>query len=383
MNILKTALLIAITFVMTSCNDKDPKVESGQRTVLVYMVGDNNLANDGVRNIETMQRSFDPNLGARLLVFYNQKGGKCSLVEIAAGQTKVAEVKVLKTYAADTDPCAASTLQMVVGDTRALAEAKGYSIMFWSHGTGWLPKGMHPAKVASVDGYSFGSTNHFTTEMEIRDMAAALPSDMMFDVIAFDACYMAGVEVAYELRDKTRYFVGSAAEILAAGFPYEKAMHSMLTADAVGLARSFYEHYNAKTGVMQSATIAAIKCSELQGVAREVASLVAIGGRLTADQQFGRYLGSASAYNNLLWDLGDMVHRTWGSTPAFDEAMARAVVYAAATKMLFENDGNGEIEVDTHCGLTAYIPKLSQPKTLAIYSTYAWARDTNLATLAK
>ncbi len=53
--------------------------------------------------------------------------------------------------------------------------------------------------------------------MEISDFAAAL-GDCHFDFIVFEACFMAGVEVAWELREKTDYVVASAAEILSPGF---------------------------------------------------------------------------------------------------------------------------------------------------------------------
>ncbi len=56
--------------------------------------------------------------------------------------------------------------------------------------------------------------------MEITEMNEALEG-FHFDFMLFDACYMSGIECAYELKDKTDYLLGSPTEVLARGFPYE------------------------------------------------------------------------------------------------------------------------------------------------------------------
>lgn len=57
-----------------------------------------------------------------------------------------------------------------------------------------------------------GSMPH--AEMELEEFAAAIP-DGQLDFIVFEACLMAGVEVAYVLRGKTDYILSSAAEIVS------------------------------------------------------------------------------------------------------------------------------------------------------------------------
>ena len=47
--------------------------------------------------------------------------------------------------------------------------------------------------------------------MEITDFAMALP-DHLFEFIIFEACNMAGIEVAYELRNKAAYIMASSAQ---------------------------------------------------------------------------------------------------------------------------------------------------------------------------
>ena len=64
-------------------------------------------------------------------------------------------------------------------------------------------------------------------EIDITDLAEAIPMNM--DYIIFDACFMGGVEVAYELMEKCDKMVFSQTEILADGMDY-KTMCSYLFA---------------------------------------------------------------------------------------------------------------------------------------------------------
>ena len=45
----------------------------------------------------------------------------------------------------------------------------------------------------------------------------------------FDACYMQSVEVIYQLRDRTDYFIGSPTEIPGPGAPYEAVVPALFS----------------------------------------------------------------------------------------------------------------------------------------------------------
>ena len=45
-----------------------------------------------------------------------------------------------------------------------------------------------------------------------------------FDFIMFDACFMMSVEVAYEVRNYTDYYIGSPTENPGPGAPYDKVV---------------------------------------------------------------------------------------------------------------------------------------------------------------
>lgn len=383
----KLVLGTVICCVASSCkHNEEPRPEpipEGEHTVIVYMVADNNLSSYAVNNINDMEKSFNDELGARMLVFYNQRSGGNEIIEIQKDNTEKIASKTLKEYSDDLNPCLPATLEQVIADCRELSPSKHYSIIFWSHGSGWLPKGMSPAKTEEKPDYSFGLNYQYTDVLEVNELAAALPDDLVFEFIHFDACHMGSIEVAYELRNKAKYLIASPAEILAAGYPYALAMDELLTYDAVGIAKTFYDDYNSQSGVYQSATIGVTDLSELTNVAAKFKAMVASGDeKPIAEQQYGRYLGSSSDYRDLMWDMSDMAKRTYGTDRAADflAALDKAVIYKAATPYIFYGDPYGTIAIKEFSGLSLYLPRSDEIRTLEIYvRDYQWARDTEFA----
>ena len=75
-------------------------------------------------------------------------------------------------------------------------------------------------------------------QMFLGDFANALPAGIKPDYILFENCFMAGIEVAYALKDKARRLLVSSAEILSPGFE-EVYMSSLdcLTGDETDLTK--------------------------------------------------------------------------------------------------------------------------------------------------
>ncbi len=365
-------------------------------TVLIYMVADNNLNSYAVSNLNALKSAYSDQYDTKFVIFYNQWAVGNNMYELVGGANGEGELKKLLGYSSDLNPCSPEVLSTVIADCREYAPAEKYSLVLWSHGTGWLPQGMHPAKSITTENYqavsstTTGATYTFGydssgNEMEIHDLVNALPTDLVFEYIHFDACHMASIEVAHQLRHRARYMVASAAEIMAAGFDYQNGFQAMATADVGTMVEIYYNYYAAQSGVSQTATIAAIDLSKMDELATEFSKLVALGGSPTASQQYGRNQGTYYNYSDLMWDLGDLATQTWGAEVAADFLLAldQAVPHKAATEYLFPGAWS-QIKVDTHCGLSAYIPLQSQPQTLEIYTqNYSWAQATEFYKLAQ
>lgn len=395
--------LIALTGCKKSCSN--PSTLEADHTVIIYIVADNNLNSYAVNNINDLEEAYSAECGGRILVFYNSVS-ESKIIEIVNDNTASIASTTLYTYTNSPNPLEAATLSEVIDRCRSLSVTDKYSLVLWSHATGWLPEGMSPAKTAqstqSVSEFNiieltseseitpqqrtFGSTYSFDGEMEVYELQQALPTDLVFEYIMVDACHMGSIEVAYELKDNCKYYCASAAEVLAEGFPYYDVFDNLISGDIARAAQKYYDQYNALSGSSRTATISVVESSKLSAVAAQLKKLTAYDTQLTATQQFGRYLGKNYNYTDLMWDTQEMVELSWGASSAesFVSALNDAVVYKAATPILFEGDYYGQIEVNTFCGLSIYIPTLSEPETLEIYkNNYSWAKDTELYLLAK
>lgn len=98
----------------------------------------------------------------------------------------------------------------------------------------------------------------------------ALP-DHLFEFIIFEACNMAGIEVAYELRNKAAYIMASSAPVVSPGFTpiYAGSISCLLeeAADLQRFAENYFHYWNLMEGDKRSATISIIKTAGLSNLA--------------------------------------------------------------------------------------------------------------------
>lgn len=133
----------------------------------------------------------------------------------------------------------------------------------FSHGSGWLPPHtlVNGSRSIIIDN---------DNEMEITDFAMALP-DHLFEFIIFEACNMAGIEVAYELRNKAAYIMASSAPVVSPGFTpiYAGSISCLLeeAADLQRFAENYFHYWNLMEGDKRSATISIIKTAGLSNLA--------------------------------------------------------------------------------------------------------------------
>lgn len=90
-----------------------------------------------------------------------------------------------------------------------LYPARQYGLILFSHSSGWMPQNTLTEPRKS----SRSILNDNGDEMEMIDFAKSIPPKM-FEFIIFESCFMSGIEVAYELRNKTNYIVASSTEII-------------------------------------------------------------------------------------------------------------------------------------------------------------------------
>jgi hypothetical protein len=210
--------------------------ESADWNVLVWVAGDNNLAQDAVNDLNEME-SVGSTEHVRVLAGYDIDVN--SLSAPVAGTDAVHFIKVVQDSNDDSinvagDPANQSfaragynsadpaNLANFITWAEANFPAQHTMLVLWDHGNGWLPgddgvSGPPPAHGVSAilsddtDGDWDSTGNTF--------IAAALAS-RHFDILGFDACNMGQIEALYDFRSLADYYIASQVTEPNAGWNY-------------------------------------------------------------------------------------------------------------------------------------------------------------------
>lgn len=326
------------------------------------------------------------NTSGRLVIYFDPVDDVPRLLTIKGG--KGAVLDTIETYSEE-NSASAAVLNRVAETTRRLFPADSYGLILWSHGMGWLPEkySFPGARSLQYENRNVLRTKYFGEDrhqgdptganfIEIKDLAEALPGGFHF--ILFDACFMASVEVLYELRTKTDYLIASPAEIISNGFPYDRIMSLLWgeEGDLRQLCVHFFDYYNTHPDPdnegWQSATVALIKAGELEPLMVTVREVM----RGRADFQnpdVWRYpLSRPGELPDVFYDLKDFVNSvaTDDQKAAFEKQLSRTVVYKAATPWFFWKP----IPAEKYSGLSTYIPLNQWGAMNQKYNAFSWSQ---------
>lgn len=386
--------MAALTF--TACSDSgdtpeptpDPAATVG-RAVLVYMTAHNNLGYQNPQDGDS--RHFDERdfaemtaaarvgaLGAnRLLVLHSPWQGETLLKEVTPEG-----FKTLKSYGKALNTTQSAAMERVIADFKALAPAHAYGLILWGHGSGWLEDGQEKApRKRSYGGFETGGSHTWMNTTTLADVLEGKG----FDYLYFDCCFMAGVEVAYELRHAVGAIVSSSSELPSEGMPYHKTLRYLMAdnPDLPQAAAATFSHFDAMQGYDRTCTISVIRTAALDALAEAVGNAwlsATDAPSHVSVQQFAS--PNDYTYRYRYFDLLHAVESaaTPQATAAVSEALGNAVVYSAATPYIWEKDADHpwdyyQVKIDRHCGLTTYIPSSQADLDNYGYSQLEWATD--------
>lgn len=291
-------------------------------------------------------------------------------------------------------------------------EIESFGVLMSSHGTGWTPPGYcttgyknegnsdviewrrsafpetylsgeylyEPVPGVKSMGYTVTGVNPTVAyETDIREIADLLPFKL--DYIIFDACFMGGVEVACEFRDKCNFVVASQTEILSDGMDYTTMISDLLEgnrAELVSLATNYFNHYNLSIGSKRSATISVVDCSKLGTLAAVCRNLFR-NYDISKDNVDASKLQKYFYYTNHAWfyDLYSIVQAAGASKTELSDlqwALDECILYKAATPT-FALYG---FPIDTHSGLSMYLPEKERAQLNSYYRELSWNKLTGL-----
>lgn len=377
-------LNLAVMFLLLSCHEDDEKnVPVVTRTVLMYLVADNNISSDLYRNITSVEQGLKKVTSPGTFVIYWDGGNRYSEFPVPTlfkydvdGKGNVSKKEVIQTYSSQ-NSASGDVMLSVIKDMKLLCPAESYGLIFGSHATGWLP-------VDHSKSRSFGDDNGI--KINIPELAKTLESsDIHFDYLLMDACLMSQVEVAYELRNVASYLILSPAEVMSTGFPYSNLVKYLMATDdvksnAIKIAEEFINYYRSASSW---GTIAIVKSDEMQALANITNALINQykselnkfnSSMLYTFQQ--KYGYGRSPLNYSTYDFRAFMRElTDNNIPsAFDEQLNRTVIY----KDYVAIDPLVNIDPEIYSGIGCYIPHDGYDnwntyfKNLQWYSAAGW-----------
>ena len=361
----------------------EPREQVG-RTVLVYIVGDN-----GVSELSSL---FKVNFSDMKAGMEEVDYSKCNLVVYSEMVNDVPHLISLKQkngkVVADTlftydeqNPLDKEVMASVISQTVSYFPADSYGFVFLSHSSSWVP--------ASNNANSRSIGYYRRTQMNIPDfreaLSSAFPKPLKF--ILFDSCNMQSVEVAYELRDCSEYFIGSPTEIPGPGAPYKEVVPELFTETdlAVNIASAYFNYYEKSyTGAIPTNTIwtggvatSVIKSEALEELARATKKILPkyIQDKREINRSgIQRYDFSSEDAN---YDLEGLVQSLTGGKENTDyqswrTAFDNVVTYWKTTPRNYSNKVS-MFSMEGAEGLSTYIPTGASNSTMnTFYRTLSW-----------
>ena len=231
------ASVIVLLAVLTGVAVAAPPARQAKWTVMVYISGDNNLEPFVVSDIETELAPTGSSANVQVVALADRAPG----FDTSNGDWQTTKLfHVTQGMKADSASAVADWGERDMGDKQTLIDfvswtkanypADHYALYFWGHGWNW-----HPGVVMQDD------TDQDTLDME--EVKVALPSIGFMDMVGFDGCNMASIEVQLLWHGHATALAHSQEWVGGNGVEYDVvlaqlAAHPNMTADQVAIATS-------------------------------------------------------------------------------------------------------------------------------------------------
>lgn len=345
-------------------------------TFLVYMAADNDLELQGLLDIDEMEAAGQ-----------SDKVNVLVQVDLLAGDSGMTdEWTETRRYFIEGDkqreeinPLLVESLgEQNMGDPNVLTDfivwgvqnypANHYALILWNHGSGWL-------------GIAFDDSTPGFDELSMKDLGGALSRALpqtgidKLDIIGFDACLMAQLDVLNTVRPYADIAIASEELEPGAGWDYEaflSAVYNRSTIEPDALAAEIVESYVEYFVEVEPDEYVTLSAVDLEKVPALTQSLEQLGQLLSSDPvQFASAIGdarrSAEGYATFyseeaeyyasidLWHFASILAQRSPNEQA--SAAAQAVMEGVEQAVISEAHGTG---FQFSKGIAIYFPRLSQ-----------------------
>ena len=314
--------VLAVVIVLACCAGfAAPVAAADTDNFVIFYIVSGDLANTNLDDMKAFLDGWNPNNG-KLLVFYgavtsfgvrNDQGEFVNIADGIGDGMLIYDYDTLKQTIAESSyflginddgeilPSVLGAIDTPMLSRAGLTEAMQYAnsyaaenglsnakrtIIFNDHGGAY-----------SGFGWDYTGTNT-STHLSNADIAYGLSqSDKKFDLIIFDACLMADLDVAYALKDTGRYLLGS--QEISFGFrSIYPDIGKNITKDTVSYAKSIIDSYKSGDDTAKGKTLALIDLSKIDGLMAAVDAAGSLFASKLDDYNYFTVLGTLYAYDS-------------------------------------------------------------------------------------
>lgn len=400
-------------------------------TILVYIAAHNNLDWLGVGSRKQILNTGSSD-AVKLAVLYDGKAGAERTIVGQPGNAAFSEA--LPNFDS--------------GDGAALLEtarwayehcpAERYGLVLWSHGSGWRPEDIQAiarevrrdtevdAAESKERSAASGSlvlfrkslaqmvqqteseravlfddgTGHSLDTLELAQVTEEVRQllGQPLDLLGMDACLMASLEVAYQIRGSVRHLVASQELVPGLSWPYDTILGALsanpgLTSAELStlIVQHYVDYYTAHPPSAGDVTKVAVDLTRLDSVVQAVSKLAEAlsadinnqasllwNAQVEASKQESRnFERKPTKFQYHLWDIASVITRLADRTTNQDVAAAARDVVAAL------QPGDGAILAEGHAGewfkgiggLTVYMAPPNKQRISPYYKDLAFAQN--------
>ncbi len=358
-------LLLSFLVVIIYLSGQNSYGQTATWTIMVYLDADNNLEEAGIDDFNEMEVVGSTD-SVNIVVQFDRVE---EYTNSNGDWTDTRRFKVLQDADVNTitSPAVEIMGEMNMGDPETLSDfitwaaseypAEHYALVLWNHGGGWYKSQKPKQKLPLPDkDVCYDDTDDdYLTNYEVS--TALNESAIHFDILAYDACVMGMIEVAYQIRNLANIMIASEEGVPMDGFDYT-AFLSALVADQDMSAEMLSTHIVNTYGdfYVDYVTLSAVDLTKVKGVAQQLDSLT---NNIMDDDSVWDTVGSVWMESfRIGWDyvdLGDFTFR-------LSEAIQNPIIQQASAVLLdsFQNHviaNYAAPELADASGLTIYFPE--------------------------
>lgn len=348
------------------------------QTIIVHFIG-TALQSYFNNNINRMLDALNGNIqgDAQIVVITTDSTNDATLHELRYDAILGKAVKEKVKELSLPTPYNAALFEANLREALEFAPAEKYALVIGSHGLGWVPKSstvdvsrylMHMGISAPLwkRNKDAEMTRHLgdgasIVRYDVSEIAAAIEANnIKFDYILFDACFMSNVESAYELRNATKYIIGSPCEVMGAGFPYARITPYMFTNGGTSynldkICSEYVEYYRTEA-TTKSGCVAVIETAELEALAQAMKAVNTASIKENFSLDKVQYYEGQAVHS--FYDLGDIVEQSCAdatAATAFKAQLDKTVTSRYHTDRFYSGYGSGNKyyhDINYYSGIT-------------------------------